>query len=222
MAILIRPTRAVIVAVTIFTIWQTTLWWVRLCDFPRYQVARWLLMRSSRCRLHLGPLAVAELSSPSRLGWRPCGRWRGYGVIFPALRLKSPTAPRPRGNRSASPFYDERIPGLSRRRRRCKSSATQIRPNPPVETDEWWCSRLSEALRSRYQYGLTYPLSNGYGMAIFSRLELLQPTISFLVDEAIPSIKTGVRLRSGAVIDLYGLHPQPPAPLRTRPSETLS
>ena len=51
--------------------------------------------------------------------------------------------------------------------------------------------------------------ANGYGMAMFSRLELLQPTIRFLVDDAIPSIKTGVRLRSGAVIDLYGLHPQP-------------
>ena len=51
-------------------------------------------------------------------------------------------------------------------------------------------------------------------MAMFSRLELLQPTIRFLVDDAIPSIKTGVRLRSGAVIDLYGLHPQPPAPLQ--------
>ena len=33
-----------------------------------------------------------------------------------------------------------------------------------------------------------------------------------MVDEAIPSLKTGVRLRSGSVIDLYGMHPQPPAP----------
>jgi endonuclease/exonuclease/phosphatase (EEP) superfamily protein YafD len=83
-----------------------------------------------------------------------------------------------------------------------------------VETDEWWCSRLSEALRTRYPYGLTYPLSNGYGISFFSRFELLQPTIRFLVDDAIPSLKVGVRLRSGAVIDLYGVHPQPPAPLQ--------
>jgi endonuclease/exonuclease/phosphatase (EEP) superfamily protein YafD len=34
------------------------------------------------------------------------------------------------------------------------------------------------------------------------------------VDDAIPSVKTGLRLRCGAVIDLYGLHPQPPAPLQ--------
>ena len=81
-----------------------------------------------------------------------------------------------------------------------------------VETDEWWCSQLTEGLRSRYPHTLTYPLSNGYGLAIVSRLELIDPSIRFLVDPAIPSIKTGIRLRSGAIIDLYGLHPQPPAP----------
>jgi endonuclease/exonuclease/phosphatase (EEP) superfamily protein YafD len=81
-----------------------------------------------------------------------------------------------------------------------------------VETDEWWCAQLADGLRSRYPHSITYPLSNGYGLAVFSRLELVDPSIRFLVDDAIPSIKTGLRLRSGAVIDLYGMHPQPPAP----------
>lgn len=81
-----------------------------------------------------------------------------------------------------------------------------------VETDEWWCEQLKEALSARYPHSLLYPLSNGYGMALFSRYELIDPHIRFLVDEAIPSIKTGIALRSGAIIDLYGLHPQPPAP----------
>lgn len=80
-----------------------------------------------------------------------------------------------------------------------------------VETDEWWCARLQEGLGSTYVHCLTYPLSNGYGLALFSRLELVDPSIRFMVDDAIPSIKTGVRLRSGAVIDLYGVHPRPPS-----------
>jgi endonuclease/exonuclease/phosphatase (EEP) superfamily protein YafD len=46
---------------------------------------------------------------------------------------------------------------------------------------------------------------------LFSRLELIQPEVRFLSDEAIPSIKTGVKLRSGAVVTLYGVHPRPPA-----------
>ena len=44
-------------------------------------------------------------------------------------------------------------------------------------------------------------------MAVFSRLELIRPSIRFLVDDAIPSVKSSVRLRSGAVVDLY-LHPR--------------
>ena len=95
-------------------------------------------------------------------------------------------------------------------------SPSSPRPTPDViltvETDEWWCTQLGDALRGRYPHHLSYPLSNGYGMALFSRFELIDPIVRFVVDEAIPSIKTGILLPSGAVIDLYGMHPQPPAP----------
>jgi endonuclease/exonuclease/phosphatase (EEP) superfamily protein YafD len=93
-----------------------------------------------------------------------------------------------------------------------------------VETDEWWCSRLAAGLSGNYPHRISYPLSNGYGLILFSRLELVESSVRFLVDEAIPSIKTRARLRSGAVVDLYGLHPQPPAPLQDsaeRDSELL-
>jgi endonuclease/exonuclease/phosphatase (EEP) superfamily protein YafD len=36
--------------------------------------------------------------------------------------------------------------------------------------------------------------------------------VRFLLKQDIPSIRTGVRLRSGEVVTLYGLHPEPPAP----------
>ena len=80
-----------------------------------------------------------------------------------------------------------------------------------VEVDQWWVDRLAEGLRSRYSYNLIYPLSNGYGLALFSRLELLDAEVRFVLDEAIPSFRTGVRLRSGSVVTVYGVHPRPPA-----------
>lgn len=43
---------------------------------------------------------------------------------------------------------------------------------------------------------------------------MVNPEVRFLIDEAIPSIKSGIRLSSGAIIDLYGMHPQPPALLQ--------
>ena len=205
-----------IVVATVLPIWQTNLWWVRLCDFPRYQIAALALSVLILMPLTLGPLTAAELVLFVAVAlaalWQISWIWR----YLPGAPLEVPSsgswpgAPRVFALLTTNVFQD------------CRDVDALLKiisdADPDlilaVETDEWWCSRLSEALRTRYPYGLTYPLSNGYGMAMFSRLELLKPTIRFLVDDAIPSIKTGVRLRSGAVVDLYGLHPQPPAPLQ--------
>ena len=208
---------AAIVAVTLLPIWRTTLWWVRLCDFPRYQVAALAVVVLVAMPLTLGPLTAAELCLLIAIGvaalWQVSWIWRylpGAPLEVPSSDARVASA----GGRIAllttNVFQDCRDAG----------SLLQIidAADPDlilaVETDEWWASRLTEALRTRYPHGMTYPLSNGYGMSLFSRLELLQPIVRFLVDDAIPSIKTSVRLRSGAVIDLYGLHPQPPAPLQ--------
>jgi len=205
-----------IVVATVLPIWQTNLWWVRLCDFPRYQIAALALSVLILMPFTLGPLTAAELVLFVAVAlaalWQISWIWR----YLPGAPLEVPSsgswpgAPRVFALLTTNVFQD------------CRDVDALLKiigdADPDlilaVETDEWWCSRLSEALRTRYPYGLTYPLSNGYGMAMFSRLELLKPTIRFLVDDAIPSIKTGVRLRSGAVVDLYGLHPQPPAPLQ--------
>ena len=80
-----------------------------------------------------------------------------------------------------------------------------------VEVDEWWTEGLKDALRSRYAYNICYPLSNEYGLALFSRLELIEPEVRFILDDAVPSIRTKVRLRSGALVSVYGVHPRPPA-----------
>jgi endonuclease/exonuclease/phosphatase (EEP) superfamily protein YafD len=80
-----------------------------------------------------------------------------------------------------------------------------------VEVDEWWTESLKDALRSRYAHNICYPLSNEYGLALFSRLELIEPEVRFILDDAIPSIRTQVRLRSGALVSVYGVHPRPPA-----------
>ena len=50
-----------IVVATVLPIWQTSLWWVRLCDFPRYQVAALALSVLILMPLTLGPLTAAEL-----------------------------------------------------------------------------------------------------------------------------------------------------------------
>jgi endonuclease/exonuclease/phosphatase (EEP) superfamily protein YafD len=85
--------------------------------------------------------------------------------------------------------------------------------NPDVillsETSQWWLEQL-EGLEDGYPYTLFQPQENGYGMLLYSRLELEDPEIRFLIEPEIPSIRTKVRLRSGTVVTLYGIHPRPP------------
>ena len=204
------------ILITALPLWRTSRWWVRLCDFPRYQVAAVAIILLVLMPLTLGRLTAPELCLFIGVGlaalWQISWIWR----YLPGAPLEVPSS-------AARSSEAGRIALLTTNvLQDCRDSGVLLQiigdADPDlilaVETDEWWCARLSEALRTRYPYGLTYPLSNGYGMALFSRLELMQPTIRFLVDDAIPSVKTGVRLKSGAVIDLYGLHPQPPAPLQ--------
>jgi len=80
-----------------------------------------------------------------------------------------------------------------------------------VETDHWWKTQLKE-LEVRYPCRVLKPLDNTYGMLLFSKLELLDPTIKYLVEDGIPSIHTRAKLPSGDVFYLYCLHPQPPVP----------
>ncbi|GAA4331973.1 endonuclease/exonuclease/phosphatase family protein [Mucilaginibacter gynuensis] len=80
-----------------------------------------------------------------------------------------------------------------------------------VETNHWWQSKMDD-IRAKYPYTLAAPLENTYGLLLYSRLELLDGAINYLVEEDIPSAEVNVKLLSGKLIKLYCLHPQPPVP----------
>ncbi|HEX2188632.1 MAG TPA: endonuclease/exonuclease/phosphatase family protein [Longimicrobiaceae bacterium] len=86
-----------------------------------------------------------------------------------------------------------------------------------LETDEGWVRDL-EPLRRTYPHTVLQPQDNYYGMALYSRLPLVEPRVRFLVQDDIPSVHTGVELRSGDRLTLHGLHPRPPEPLRDQDS----
>ncbi|MBY0226004.1 MAG: endonuclease/exonuclease/phosphatase family protein [Hyphomicrobium sp.] len=87
-----------------------------------------------------------------------------------------------------------------------------------VETDSRW-NRQLEPLKRTYSFVISHPQENGYGMHLFSRYELIKPEVRFLVENDVPSVETGLRLPSGARINLYGLHPRPPPLQDTAPRD---
>ena len=80
-----------------------------------------------------------------------------------------------------------------------------------VEVDDEWREAM-RPLEDKYPHVVAEPRGNHYGMALLSRLELVDPDIRHVVQDETPSIKAGVRLRDGTLIRLYGLHPSPPEP----------
>jgi endonuclease/exonuclease/phosphatase (EEP) superfamily protein YafD len=80
-----------------------------------------------------------------------------------------------------------------------------------VETNSWWEQQLRE-LETSHPHTLKQAQDNTYGMLLYSRLELMDPQIRFLIEHDVPSFHTGVKLESGDEVRLRCLHPRPPAP----------
>lgn len=81
-----------------------------------------------------------------------------------------------------------------------------------VESDEAWGKALHAGLDADYPHHVDVPLDNLYGMHLFSRLPLQNPTVKYRIKDDIPSIDATITLGNGEEIDLYFLHPMPPSP----------
>lgn len=86
-----------------------------------------------------------------------------------------------------------------------------------VEVDDRWVAALAP-LGERYPHQVRHPRDNYYGMVLLSRFPLVAPEVRFLVQPDVPSIHAGVQLPCGVTVQLHGLHPRPPEPLRDMPS----
>ncbi len=80
-----------------------------------------------------------------------------------------------------------------------------------TETDTIWQRHL-KPLKKTHPYRQPVPLSNLYGMHLYSKLPLSQVQVRYLVEADIPSIRANVQLRSGVWITLFIIHPRPPVP----------
>jgi endonuclease/exonuclease/phosphatase (EEP) superfamily protein YafD len=177
-----------IIIATVLPLSRSHRWWVRICDFPRFQVAvlaiGLLVLLVATC----WPFGILDyvLFTGVALSalWQVSWVWRYI-----------PGAPLEVESRYTAVGAPERIALLTtnvlQKSRDSDALLKIIAEADPdlvlaVETDEWWCTRLTEGIRARYPHSLIYPLSNGYGLAAFSRLELTDPAIRFLVDDSHP------------------------------------
>lgn len=90
-----------------------------------------------------------------------------------------------------------------------------IRENPDMvltlESDKVWEKEL-ETIEEEYPHTVKIPQKNLYGMHLYSKLELENISVEYLISDEIPSIHGKVVLRTGEKINFHCLHPKPPSP----------
>lgn len=187
-------------------------WWIRIGDFPRLQIAAVLITASIAILVFFRPEKFYEAGFLAVL--LGCAVYQFYCILpYTAVypnKVKLSVQP------EESKTIKLLISNVQQDNDQYQNLPEMIRRTDPdvillAEPDQKWLSEVSE-IKENYPFYVEVPLDNAYGMALYSRFELIDPQIKFLIESDIPSIHSGVKLVSGDVIKLYCLHPRPPFP----------
>lgn len=201
-----------LVAMTALPLIRTDEWWIRIFDFPRFQLAVLLL--------------ASLVAHAIMLVWRRTGMdvvmvalvlsslvWQVY-CILPYTPLVSPAIERSERDQTQAADLRLMVVNVRYDNRQDQALLEMIQRNEPdlvlvMESTAWWTEQL-EPLKQDYPHVIEHPQENHYGMNLYSRWELIDPQVRFLVTYDIPSIRTQIKLPRGETVWFYGVHPPPP------------
>ena len=209
----------IVITTTLLPIIREQSWWIRIFDFPRLQITV------------IGGLTVLLYLTV----WQPLKSYEivlisillaaiGYQVlrIFPYTVLANKQVLEVDGE-DISNTVTLLISNVLMTNRRFMNYRRILSESQPdivflAEADNWWESQMQQ-IEKNYPFSLKYPLDNTYGMLLYSKLELHDPQIKFLVEKDVPSMHAAFRLRSGQIVELHCLHPRPPYPSESDDTE---
>jgi endonuclease/exonuclease/phosphatase (EEP) superfamily protein YafD len=200
-----------LIAATVLPLVPTDDWWIRALDFPRPVFAALLLLVVlavlvlfgqgwARWTLLAAALAALSLQLHRIRPYTPLHPMQApaVGACGPENRLSLVAANLREGSSGAGPFL-----------------AAVRRADPDlvfvVEVDQGWVEALVP-LEARYPYRVLHPRDDFWGLALYSRHPLVEAEVRHLLRGYVPSLRTELRLGSGAVVEFHGLHPKPPLP----------
>jgi endonuclease/exonuclease/phosphatase (EEP) superfamily protein YafD len=204
-----------VVLLTILTalpVIETDEWWVRLWDYPRLQIAVLLvvgllgliLFGARNGRLFFAILGIGLAS----LLWQlvqVANYVPGWPVEVAATKSCAPGRQVRLLNANVLMTNNDSAALLALVRRTNPDVVLLLEPGLDWE-------RAIRPLYSAYPHRISQPLPNTYGLILLSKLPLEGPRLRYLMQPQVPSVKTGLRLRTGEVVDFYGVHPEPPYP----------
>lgn len=208
--------------VTIWGLLPLDNWWVRGVEFPRIQImflgfAAWLGMVIFWSDWQLGQwLLFIVLSSALAFQLRMV---LPYTILWKKEVLTAKDMPN--GHAHQLKIMVSNVLTPNDETQKLVELVKDKRPDILItlETDKKWEKALNQ-IEANYPYTVKVPLDNLYGMHLYSKLELIDPEVKYLMIDDIPSIHTQLRLQGGQVIWLYCLHPMPPSPTEADKSTT--
>ena len=208
--------------VTIWGLLPLDNWWVRGVEFPRIQImflglAAWLGMVIFWSDWQLGQwLLFIVLSSALAFQLRMV---LPYTILWKKEVLTAKEMPD--GHAHQLKIMVSNVLTPNDETQKLVELVKDKRPDILItlETDKKWEKALNQ-IEANYPYTVKVPLDNLYGMHLYSKLELIDPEVKYLMIDDIPSIHTQLRLQGGQVIWLYCLHPMPPSPTEADKSTT--
>lgn len=187
-------------------------WWIRVLDFPRGQItiagiltlALYLFFWDMSRIYESVILALLMLA----VGYQVV-KMLPYTVLMPKEVLAAES-------RSDEANLSLLVANVLMDNRESEAFLDLVRKYDPdiiltVETNAWWEEAL-KPLEEKYPYTLKNPLDTTYGMLVYSRLEMIDPRIRFILQETVPSMHMQIVLPSNDRVFMHFVHPDPPNP----------
>lgn len=210
--ILLYAVGLITIILTVLPFFRLSSWWVRIGDFPRIQIAVLALAVTVLMLIFFYPFGASEVIFICTLFL--CAIYQFYCVLpyLPFYPKQVETVKLSESDQTikiliSNVFMENEDTG------KLKSLIKSARPDIFLlaEVDRKWTDAMSE-FEKEYTHNIVYPLDNTYGLALYSRFELVEREIKFLVEGDIPSFHAKVKLPTGQTARLYCLHPRPPVP----------
>ncbi|RXG32488.1 endonuclease/exonuclease/phosphatase family protein [Leeuwenhoekiella marinoflava] len=188
-------------------------WWIRVFDFPHMQLTIFT--------------AIATLAYFMKFDIKWAKDYAFMAIMATCLTIQvlkiypyTPVAPLEVLNASKNDKQSQfsvLVSNVLQKNKNHKLLLEEVKQKEPdilllLETDTVWYNAVNTKLKNNYSFYKGTPISNTYGMLLYSKLPLINPEVHYLIDDSIPSIDAQVQLKSGEKIQLYAIHPTPPMP----------
>ena len=196
-------------------------WFIRGWDFPRVLIGAFAIFAGATYALvPFGPETWTLWEIAFLVAVGACVAWQAY-KIYPYTPLASKAvqrAERPPDGRSLR-LVASNVEMENDMHDRWLEVVRDADPDLilALEVNERWMQHI-EVLEEDYPHVVREPQDNYYGMVLFSRYEILDHEVRFIVQDDVPSIRVEVQLPCGQTIYMHGVHPRPPEPLRDQDS----